>query len=55
VDELNRAFAGAPPSGFVAPVHLVTSDNIGSDGGPQNVYDPDDGYRDAYAKIWSGK
>ncbi|WP_431310762.1 substrate-binding domain-containing protein [Labrys miyagiensis] len=55
VDELNRAFAGAPPSGFVAPVHLVTSKNIGSDGGPKNAYDPDDGYRDAYTKIWNGK
>lgn len=55
VDELNRAFAGAPPSGFVAPVHLVTSKNIASDGGPKNVYDPDDGYRDAYTRIWRGK
>jgi ribose transport system substrate-binding protein len=54
-DELNRAFAGAPPSGFVAPVHLVTTANIGADGGPKNAYDPDNGYRDAYARIWAGK
>lgn len=53
IDELNRAFAGAPASGFVAPVHLVTPDNIKTDGGPKNTYDPDNGYRDQYAKIWN--
>lgn len=52
VDELNRAFAKQPWSGFVPGVHLVTAANIGSDGGPKNVYDPDNGYRDAYKKIW---
>jgi len=52
VDELNRAFAGAPPSGYVTPVHLVTVDNIGVDGGPNNIFDPDNGYRDQYRKIW---
>ncbi|CAH2396544.1 substrate-binding domain-containing protein [Mesorhizobium ventifaucium] len=52
VDELNRAFAGQPPSGFVAPVHLVTPDNIADDGGPKNLNDPDNGYRDAYRKLW---
>jgi ribose transport system substrate-binding protein len=55
VDELNRAFAGKPASGFVAPVHLVIAANIGSDGGPDNVYDPENGYRDAYTRIWTGK
>lgn len=55
VDELNRSFASAPPSGFVAPVHLVTAANIGSDGGPKNLYDPDNGYREAYTKIWAAK
>jgi hypothetical protein len=39
-------------SGYVAPTHLVTKDNIGSNGGPNNVYDPDNGYRDVYKKIW---
>jgi len=51
-DELNRAFAGAPPSGFVAPVHLFVNSNIDGDGGKQNGYDPANGYRDAYRKIW---
>jgi ribose transport system substrate-binding protein len=52
IDELNRAFAGAPPSGFVDPVHLFVHANIGSDGGPRNVFDPDNGYQADYRKIW---
>ncbi len=52
VDELNRLFNNKPVSGFVAPVHLVTPDNADFDGGPQLRYDPDNGYRDAYARIW---
>jgi ribose transport system substrate-binding protein len=52
VDELNRAFAGEKWSGYVPGVHLVTPDNVGFDGGPKNVFDPDNGYRDAYKKIW---
>ena len=52
IDEANRALAGVPPSGYVAPTHLVVKSNIGSDGGPENVYDPDNGYEAAYRKIW---
>ncbi len=52
IDEMNRAFAGDPPSGFVAPVHLFVHGNINGDGGDKNTYDPDNGYRDAYRKIW---
>jgi ribose transport system substrate-binding protein len=52
VDELNRAFAKEPWSGYVSGIHLVTADNIQFDGGPNNVFDPDNGYRDAYKKIW---
>ncbi|TKC88097.1 sugar ABC transporter substrate-binding protein [Trinickia terrae] len=52
VDELNRAFAGQPPSGYSTPVHLVTPENIASDVGPNNVYDPANRYRDAYRRIW---
>ncbi len=52
VDELNRAFAGEQPSGYFAPVHLVVKDNVAFDGGDKNIYDPDNGYRDAYRKIW---
>ena len=38
-----------------ASIHLVTADNIAFDGGPKNVFDPDNGYRDAYKKIWGVK
>jgi ribose transport system substrate-binding protein len=55
VDELNRALAGAPPSGFVTKAHVVTKANIASEGGPNNVYDPDNGYRDHYKAIWGVK
>lgn len=52
VDELNRAFAKQPWSGYVPKVHLVTAENVGKDGGPKNVFDPDNGYRTEYKKIW---
>lgn len=52
IDELNRAFAKQPWSGYVPKIHLVTTDNIAYDGGPNNVFDPDNGYRDHYKAIW---
>jgi ribose transport system substrate-binding protein len=52
VDELNRAFAGEKPSGFTNKVHIVTHENIEFDGGKNSVFDPDNGYRDHYKKIW---
>ena len=55
IDELNRAFAKQPWSGYVSTIHLVTPDNIGFDGGPDNVFDPANGYRETYKKIWGVK
>lgn len=55
VDEMNRAFAGQPWSGYVSPFHIVTKANIAFDGGPQNTFDPDNGYRDHYKAIWGVK
>lgn len=55
IDELNRAFHGQPWSGYVPPVHLFTVANIKSDGGPHNIYDPSNHYREIYTKIWTGK
>ncbi|MBF0785044.1 sugar ABC transporter substrate-binding protein [Muribacter muris] len=52
VDELNRAFAGEKPSGYVTPAHLVTQENIRYDGGERNLYDPQNGYKQAYKAIW---
>jgi ribose transport system substrate-binding protein len=52
VDELNRLLSRQPVTAYVAPVHLVTAKNIAFDGGPQMQYDPDNGYRDIYRRIW---
>jgi ribose transport system substrate-binding protein len=52
VDELNRAFAGDKPSGYTNTVHIVTHENIEFDGGKKSLFDPDNGYRDQYKKIW---
>jgi len=52
IDELNRAFAGQPPSGFVPPPHLFVTSNLDRDGGANNVYEPENGYKDIYKKIW---
>lgn len=52
VDEMNRLFAGERVTGYVFPVHLVTASNIGTDGGERLLYDPANGYRDIYRRIW---
>ncbi|SEK11078.1 substrate-binding domain-containing protein [Paraburkholderia diazotrophica] len=52
VDEMNRLFAGDGVTGYVSPVHLVTADNIAVDSGDRLLYDPDNGYRDIYRRIW---
>lgn len=52
VDELNRAMHGQPASGYMSPLHVVTKANIDFDGGEKNTFDPGNGYRNAYAKVW---
>ena len=52
IDELNRAFAGEPPSDYVAPPHLFINANIDADGGTRISSTPANGYKDAYKKIW---
>ncbi|HEY5704244.1 MAG TPA: hypothetical protein VIS96_01575 [Terrimicrobiaceae bacterium] len=44
---INRAFVGEPPS-----VAIVTPENVQFDGGDKATYDPQNGYREAYKKIW---
>ena len=48
IDELNRARAGQPPSGYVAPPHLITQADVPSGA----VFDPPSGYRQNYLRIW---
>lgn len=52
IDEMNRAFAKAPWSGYVPVAHLVTPENVNRDGGAKNIFDPENGYRDQYKRIW---
>jgi ribose transport system substrate-binding protein len=48
VDELNRARAGRPPSGYIAPPRLITMADV-----PEGVvFDPASGYRANYRRIW---
>jgi ribose transport system substrate-binding protein len=48
VDELNRARAGQPPSGYIAPPRLITRADV-----PAGVvFDPPTGYRASYRRIW---
>jgi ribose transport system substrate-binding protein len=49
VDELNRARAGQPPSGYVAPPRLITRADVPASG----VFDPPSGYRANYRRIWA--
>ena len=55
VDELNRLMHGQAVSGFVAPVHLTTTANISTRNGANQVYDPANGYREAYLRIWKAR
>lgn len=54
IDEMNRALSGVEWSGYVSPLHVVTTENIEFDGGPDNTFDPGNGYQDEYMKIWTG-
>lgn len=54
-DELNRALAGEKPSDYVTYPHITTIENVDTEGGDQNIYDPGNGYRDQYKKIWGVK
>jgi ribose transport system substrate-binding protein len=55
IDELNRAFHGEKPSGFVQPPFLVTKDNIHAEGGDQNTFIPSNDYKKHYLAIWGVK
>lgn len=50
VDEFNRAFNGLEDSGFLAPVHIIVKENIQHI--QAGVYDPSNGYRSIYKRIW---
>lgn len=51
VDELNRAMQGQACSGYITAPALVTEDGLKAMGA-SNAFDPQNGYREAYAAIW---
>ena len=50
VDELNRAVQGEACSGYITAPALVTEAGLATTEG--NTFDPQNGYREAYAAIW---
>jgi len=50
IDELNRARAGQPASGYVPPPAVITRADVPSGA----VFDPPGGYRENYLRIWRG-
>jgi ribose transport system substrate-binding protein len=48
IDEINRARAGQPPSGYIAPPRLITRADVPNG----TVFDPHSGYRENYLRIW---
>ena len=53
VDELNRAMNGGPPNDWKLPVYVVTSKNLGAEGGDQNLFAPSNNYKAHYQSIWT--
>ena len=51
VDELNRAMQGADCSGYVTAPAVVTQEEATAMG-DSPIFDPDNGYREAYSAIW---
>ena len=51
VDELNRAVQGEACSGYVTAPAVVDKDGAAAMGGSP-IFDPDNGYREAYSAIW---
>jgi len=48
VDEINRARAGRPPSGYVPPPYVITQSDVPNSGN----FDPTSGYQENYLHIW---
>ena len=51
VDELNRAMSGEACSGYITAPAVVTMEGAKAMG-DSPIFDPDNGYRDAYSAIW---
>lgn len=54
IDELNRLFNNKPPSNYIAPVIVITENNVSAEINKNNLFDPLNNYRSFYKKIWRG-
>jgi ribose transport system substrate-binding protein len=52
VDELNRAFHGAEPSGWHQKPYLVTPQNVNAEGGDRSTFIPGNDYERRYLEMW---
>ncbi|QNM06512.1 substrate-binding domain-containing protein [Qiania dongpingensis] len=52
VDELNRYFNGEEQYVWSPQMHIVTKDNVDSEGGTDSVWTPGNNFQDHYKEIW---
>jgi ribose transport system substrate-binding protein len=52
LDDAVRAAAGMGPANWTQPVFLVTKENIGIEGGPDNLFVPSNDFKNRYLKLW---
>lgn len=52
IDELNRLFNDELPSNYIAPIMVITEENILREINKHNLFDPLNNYRKAYRNIW---
>ena len=55
VDEMVRALAKAPASGYAPDVYIVDKSDINLYGGDHDQFIPDNGFADKYMSIWTAK
>lgn len=55
VDEMNRALANLPASGYAPDVYIVDKSNVHLYGGDQDQFVPDNDFANKYLSIWAPK
>ena len=55
VDELNRAFANSPASGYAPDPYIVDKSNVHLYGGDQDQFVPDNDFANKYLSFWAPK
>ncbi len=52
IDELNRLFNAKPPSSYISPLIIITEKNILKEINKNNLFDPQNNYRQTYINSW---